>query len=171
MPAPITPTRFAPIPGIASPPQSTAILVAADPERECPPGCGPSCYRLFERGGEVPERSNGAVSKTVVPLTGDRGFESLPLRQKLHYYTTNPIWYVRFSCINLLLYLSLPRVERGMMVNASSPKAVFFWGRLVKERAWAIPVEPPAVNRLVAGSSPARGANKIRGLGGKGLTL
>jgi hypothetical protein len=29
----------------------------------------------------VPERSNGAVSKTVVPLTGDRGFESLPLRQ------------------------------------------------------------------------------------------
>ena len=32
--------------------------------------------------GEVPERSNGAVSKTVVPLAGDRGFESLPLRQK-----------------------------------------------------------------------------------------
>src|SRR5262245_10726335 len=31
--------------------------------------------------GEVPERSNGAVSKTVVLLTGDRGFESLPLRQ------------------------------------------------------------------------------------------
>jgi hypothetical protein len=30
--------------------------------------------------GEVPERSNGAVSKTVVPLAGDRGFESLPLR-------------------------------------------------------------------------------------------
>ena len=35
------------------------------------------CYRSC---GEVPERSNGAVSKTVVPLTGDRGFESLPLR-------------------------------------------------------------------------------------------
>src|SRR5438105_7935568 len=34
--------------------------------------------------GEVPERSNGAVSKTVVPLTGDRGFESLPLRQFTH---------------------------------------------------------------------------------------
>src|SRR5215469_15733150 len=33
--------------------------------------------------GEVPERSNGAVSKTVVPLTGDRGFESLPLRQRV----------------------------------------------------------------------------------------
>ena len=32
------------------------------------------------RSGEVPERSNGAVSKTVVPLAGDRGFESLPLR-------------------------------------------------------------------------------------------
>src|SRR5580693_6070629 len=31
--------------------------------------------------GEVPERSIGAVSKTVVPLAGDRGFESLPLRQ------------------------------------------------------------------------------------------
>jgi hypothetical protein len=28
----------------------------------------------------VPERSNGAVSKTVVPFTGYRGFESLPLR-------------------------------------------------------------------------------------------
>ena len=36
------------------------------------------CRRLQ---GEVPERSNGAVSKTVVPLAGDRGFESLPLRQ------------------------------------------------------------------------------------------
>jgi hypothetical protein len=35
------------------------------------------CLRLH---GEVPERSNGAVSKTVVPLAGDRGFESLPLR-------------------------------------------------------------------------------------------
>jgi hypothetical protein len=33
--------------------------------------------------GEVPERSNGAVSKTVVPLAGDRGFESLPLRQSI----------------------------------------------------------------------------------------
>jgi hypothetical protein len=33
--------------------------------------------------GEVPERSNGAVSKTVVPLAGDRGFESLPLRQEV----------------------------------------------------------------------------------------
>ena len=32
--------------------------------------------------GEVPERSNGAVSKTVVLLAGDRGFESLPLRHK-----------------------------------------------------------------------------------------
>ena len=31
--------------------------------------------------GEVPERSIGAVSKTVVPFTGYRGFESLPLRQ------------------------------------------------------------------------------------------
>src|SRR6266851_2146897 len=31
--------------------------------------------------GEVPERSNGAVSKTVVLFAGDRGFESLPLRQ------------------------------------------------------------------------------------------
>ena len=34
--------------------------------------------------GEVPERSNGAVSKTVVPLAGDRGFESLPLRQHIN---------------------------------------------------------------------------------------
>jgi hypothetical protein len=31
--------------------------------------------------GEVPERSIGAVSKTVVPFAGYRGFESLPLRQ------------------------------------------------------------------------------------------
>ena len=30
--------------------------------------------------GEVPEWSIGAVSKTVVPFTGYRGFESLPLR-------------------------------------------------------------------------------------------
>ena len=37
------------------------------------------CRRLC---GEVPERSNGAVSKTVVPLAGDRGFESLPLRRR-----------------------------------------------------------------------------------------
>jgi hypothetical protein len=36
--------------------------------------------------GEVPERSNGAVSKTVVPFAGDRGFESLPLRQYIRYY-------------------------------------------------------------------------------------
>src|SRR4051794_23679259 len=33
--------------------------------------------------GEVPERSNGAVSKTVVLLAGDRGFESLPLRHSI----------------------------------------------------------------------------------------
>ena len=38
--------------------------------------------RRYRSCGEVPERSNGAVSKTVVPLTGDRGFESLPLRHK-----------------------------------------------------------------------------------------
>jgi hypothetical protein len=30
--------------------------------------------------GGVPERLNGAVSKTVVPRLGDRGFESHPLR-------------------------------------------------------------------------------------------
>ena len=35
--------------------------------------------------GEVPERSNGAVSKTVVPY-GHPGFESLSLRQL---YDTN----------------------------------------------------------------------------------
>ena len=45
MPAPITPTRFAPC-GIPSSAESTAITVAA-PERECPHGCSPSCYRLF----------------------------------------------------------------------------------------------------------------------------
>ena len=31
--------------------------------------------------GEMPERSNGAVSKTVDPLTGVPGFESLSLRK------------------------------------------------------------------------------------------
>ena len=31
--------------------------------------------------GGMPERSNGAVSKTVVPLAGYRGFESHSLRQ------------------------------------------------------------------------------------------
>jgi hypothetical protein len=35
--------------------------------------------------GEVPERSNGAVSKTVVLFAGDRGFESLPLRQLIDF--------------------------------------------------------------------------------------
>jgi hypothetical protein len=47
-------------------------------------GCGPVLFLTRIESscwGEVPERSNGAVSKTVVPLTGDRGFESLPLRQ------------------------------------------------------------------------------------------
>jgi hypothetical protein len=33
--------------------------------------------------GEVPEWLNGTVSKTVVSLTGHRGFESLSLRQNL----------------------------------------------------------------------------------------
>ena len=32
--------------------------------------------------GEMPERSNGAVSKTVVLGNWDRGFESLSLRKK-----------------------------------------------------------------------------------------
>src|ERR1700744_1726957 len=36
--------------------------------------------------GEVPERSIGAVSKTVVPFAGHRGFESLPLRHSLNYF-------------------------------------------------------------------------------------
>src|ERR1700730_14644554 len=46
------------------------------------------CRRLC---GEVPERSNGAVSKTVVPLAGDRGFESLPLRHLITYYLIKTI--------------------------------------------------------------------------------
>jgi hypothetical protein len=36
--------------------------------------------RIRVINGEVPERSIGAVSKTVVPFAGYRGFESLPLR-------------------------------------------------------------------------------------------
>jgi hypothetical protein len=35
---------------------------------------------IFLRPGGVPERLNGAVSKTVVGLSVHRGFESLPLR-------------------------------------------------------------------------------------------
>ena len=50
--------------------------------------------------GEVPERSNGAVSKTVVPLTGDRGFESLPLRQ----FTHNSLRYLICERFRLLLH-------------------------------------------------------------------
>jgi hypothetical protein len=34
----------------------------------------------IKRPGGVPERLNGAVSKTVVGLSVHRGFESLPLR-------------------------------------------------------------------------------------------
>ncbi len=40
--------------------------------------------------GEVPEWSNGAVSKTVVPLTRDRGFESHPLRYVLRLHLKKP---------------------------------------------------------------------------------
>ncbi len=36
---------------------------------------------LCREFGEMPEWSNGAVSKTVVPLCRDRGFESLSLRK------------------------------------------------------------------------------------------
>ena len=44
-------------------------------------GCGPKALRLGSGplSGGVPERSIGAVSKTVVPF-GYRGFESHPLR-------------------------------------------------------------------------------------------
>src|SRR5690349_13310509 len=79
MPAPITPTRLAPIAGIVF----TSAIHRDLSSRRTPKGtrgCGHQRYRLFEELGEVPERSNGAVSKTVVPLAGDRGFESLPLR-------------------------------------------------------------------------------------------
>ena len=37
--------------------------------------------RSESEAGGVPERPIGAVSKTVVPFTGYRGFESHPLRQ------------------------------------------------------------------------------------------
>ncbi len=45
------------------------------------------CWKALSRiniiglRGEVPERTNGAVSKTVEPFAGLRGFESHPLRQ------------------------------------------------------------------------------------------
>ena len=41
-----------------------------------------SCFMVCRRlWGEVPEPSNGAVSKSVVLVAADRGFEPLPLRQ------------------------------------------------------------------------------------------
>jgi hypothetical protein len=39
-----------------------------------------SC-RIFSVNGEVAERLKATVSKTVKPLLGLQGFESLPLRQ------------------------------------------------------------------------------------------
>src|SRR5690349_19039816 len=43
--------------------------------------------------GEVPEWSIGAVSKTVVPCEGYRGFESHPLRQILILWSVSPRTY------------------------------------------------------------------------------
>ncbi len=37
-------------------------------------------YYCVPRNGEVPERSIGAVSKTVVPFSGTEGSNPLPLR-------------------------------------------------------------------------------------------
>ena len=42
------------------------------------------------RGGGVPEWSIGTVSKTVVPFTGYREFESLPLRQPTRSVSNQP---------------------------------------------------------------------------------
>src|SRR3954452_21584299 len=55
--------------------------------------------------GEVPERSNGAVSKTVVLLAGDRGFESLPLRQP----SKNPWPRMNLDIFGLACYESMLR--------------------------------------------------------------
>jgi hypothetical protein len=43
----------------------------------------PRAHQARVSRGEVPEWSIGAVSKTVVPLAGYRGFESLPLRHSV----------------------------------------------------------------------------------------
>ena len=48
---------------------------------------------LSRERGEVAEWTNAAVSKTVGPREGSRGFESHPLRQtmfELVFYTLNP---------------------------------------------------------------------------------
>src|SRR5436305_14543808 len=69
--------------------------------------------------GEVPERSNGAVSKTVVLLAGDRGFESLPLRHP-HTDSRRPKhWIEAIGCVNG----SYTRVSqtRGMRLHGSGP--------------------------------------------------
>ena len=42
--------------------------------------------------GGVPERSNGAVSKTAVSILRDRGFESLHLRIDLSFAATGHAW-------------------------------------------------------------------------------
>ena len=56
----------------------------------------------------MPERSNGAVSKTVVPLAGDRGFESLPLRQPLQNIAEIP------KCLVVNGFLILPGYTEGI---------------------------------------------------------
>jgi hypothetical protein len=77
--------------------------------------------------GEVPERSNGAVSKTVVPLAGDRGFESLPLRQSINYFNT-------LRAVGGILHQGLPQHEIGFVQRPPGAGSQQFWTRAIAPR-------------------------------------
>src|SRR5260221_4455726 len=61
--------------------ERAAVWLISAPFRRGRVGQSPAPFIPQSRYGEVPEWSIGAVSKTVRPLAGSRGFESLPLRQ------------------------------------------------------------------------------------------
>jgi hypothetical protein len=63
--------------------------------------------------GEVPEWLIGAVSKTVVALTGYRGFESHPLRRAMPGYQPGIFSYRRAERSELVCHCLLPQSYPG----------------------------------------------------------
>src|SRR5580704_17666163 len=94
-----SPPPASPLSPASLPPRQTVAILSL-PRGEVPAVAAEGAISYSRRAGEVPERSNGAVSKTVVPLTGDRGFESLPLRQ----FTHNSLRYLIRERFRLILY-------------------------------------------------------------------
>ena len=66
---------------------------------------------------------------------------------------------------------SLARLGKLVKSLGSNPSVSRFESGAAHQRGYSSIGEQPAFNRLVAASNPARGANKIRGLDVKNLTL